>query len=731
MDVAALLTSAGINIAVTVVLLSLYSILRKQPGNLNVYFTRRLVARHSKRKGSCCLERFVPSPSWVVKAWETTEEEMLALGGVDAVVFLKIIVFSIRIFCIASVVCLLLVLPVNYFGKDMVHKRIPSESLEVFSIANVREGSAWLWSHCFALYIISCSACALLYFEYKSVTKMRLAHITGSPRSPSYFTVLVRSIPFSSEESYSDSVRKYFMNYYASSYLAHQMVYRSGTVQKLMSEAEKMYRVLRNVTTEQPKFITCRLCCGVPNSFKMLSKEADSVKGISRFGDLDIATREKESSAAFVFFKTRYAALVASEVLQSANPMLWVTDLAPEPHDVLWSNLWIPYRQLWIRKITILLASIAFMFVFLAPVTLVQGLTQLDKLSDAFPFLRGILKQKLISRLVTGYLPSVILMLFLYTVPPTMMLFSKAEGPISRSGRKKSACIKVLYFTIWNVFFVNVLSGSIIGQLSVFTFREIPRKLAEAVPIQAGFFMTYVLTSGWASLSCEIVQPVALIWNFMKNFIIRIKEDSSDVTLSFPYHTEVPKLLLFGLLGFICSIMAPLILPFLLIYFVLAYLVYRNQILNVYITKYESGGRFWPIVHNTTIFSVVLTQIIALGIFGLKQSPVASGFTIPLLIGTLLFNEYCRQRFSPAFRKIAAEVIMEMDRQDERSGTMEEIYQVLQSAYCQIKLTSQDLSKSTDISHHVDQDSIRDPEALKQEMEITKLGNVGCSLQFG
>nr|KJB63339.1 hypothetical protein B456_010G051200 [Gossypium raimondii] len=48
-------------------------------------------------------------------------------------------------------------------------------------------------------------------------------------------------------------------------------------------------------------------------------------------------------------------------------------------------------------------------------------------------------------RVVTGYLPSVILILFLYAVPPTMMLFSAMEGNISRSQRKRSACIKVLY----------------------------------------------------------------------------------------------------------------------------------------------------------------------------------------------------------------------------------------------------------------------------------------------
>lgn len=93
MDLSALLTSAGINIAICVILLSLYSILRKQPSNVSVYFGRRLASGGFRQKDPFILERFVPSPSWILKAWETTEEEILIIGGMDAVVFLRIIVF--------------------------------------------------------------------------------------------------------------------------------------------------------------------------------------------------------------------------------------------------------------------------------------------------------------------------------------------------------------------------------------------------------------------------------------------------------------------------------------------------------------------------------------------------------------------------------------------------------------------------------------------------------------
>lgn len=54
-----------------------------------------------------------------------------------------IISFSIRIFSIAAVICTVLVLPVNYYGKDRMHKIIPLESLDVFTIENVKEGSKW------------------------------------------------------------------------------------------------------------------------------------------------------------------------------------------------------------------------------------------------------------------------------------------------------------------------------------------------------------------------------------------------------------------------------------------------------------------------------------------------------------------------------------------------------------------------------------------------------------
>lgn len=132
------------------------------------------------------------------------------------------------------------------------------------------------------------------------------------------------------------------------------------------------------------------------------------------------------------------------------------------------------------------------------------------------------------------------------------------------------------------------------------------------------------------------------------------------------------------------------------------------QILNVYCSRYDTGGKMWPIAHNTVIFSLVLTQIIALGVFVLKKSPTSSSLVLPLIILTLLFHEYCKNRFLPIFKNISAQVfffcyyllsfisnwvmvklvtsiqdLIDMDREDEQSGLMEGIHEQLMSSYYQ------------------------------------------------
>ena len=96
--------------------------------------------------------------------------------------------------------------------------------------------------------------------------------------------------------------------------------------------------------------------------------------------------------------------------------------------------------------------------------------------------------------------------------------------------------------------------------------------------MQASFFIAYVVTSGWTSLlSSELFRLTPLMRSYFKRVFAGKAGDEFEVP-SIPYHSDIPKILFFGLLGVTYFFLAPLILPFLLVYFSMGYIIYRNQV---------------------------------------------------------------------------------------------------------------------------------------------------------
>ncbi|ONI19173.1 hypothetical protein PRUPE_3G263100 [Prunus persica] len=689
MIVWALLTSVGINLGLCLLFFTLYSILKKQPSYLDVYAPRLVAAKEeSEQRNGFNFERLLPTAGWVKRAWQPSEDEFMSATSFDAVVFIRIFIFSLRVFGFAGIVGVVILLPINYLGTqlDADSSDLANKSLDSFSISNVKDGSKWLWVHFCAVYIFSGVVCYLLYYEYSYISSKRIAHYYSSKPQPHQFTILVRGIPVSSGSSCSETVEKFFTEYYPSTYLSHSVVRRTNKLQRLTSDAKKLYRRLvhlKSETNPQRRSIRdgfCGLFGHKVNVLDHYGKKLETLEDNVRMEQLSVAG--KEVPAAFVSFKSRLGAAVALHIQQGTNPTEWVTERAPEPQDIHWPFFSSSFIKRWISKLLVVVAYAAVTILFLIPVVIVQGLTNLEQLETYFPFLESILSLTVVSEVITGYLPSLILQMFIAFVPPIMIMLSSVEGCISFSQIEKSACIKMLCFTIWNIFFANALSGTVLYRFDIFLDpKEIPGILADAVPAQASFFIAYVVTSGWTSLLSSVLFRLSpLICSIIKKPFSGKDGDELKVP-SIPYHSHIPKVLFFGLLGITYFFLAPLIIPFLLVYCCLGYIIYRNQLLIVYAPKYDTGGRFWPTVHNSTIFSLVLMHIIAIGIFGLKNLSLASSLIVPLPILTLLFNEYCRKRFLPIFEDYPLECLIKKDRQDQNDPTIAVFYNKLSTAY--------------------------------------------------
>ncbi|KAL5739116.1 hypothetical protein ACOSQ2_028296 [Xanthoceras sorbifolium] len=701
MILSALLTSVGINLGLCFLFFTLYSILRKQPNNFIVYASRLVGKTKSEETHDFNLERLVPTPGWVKRAWEPSEEELLSTLGLDAVVFIRIFIFSLKVFIFGGIIGIFFLLPVNFMGNQLSYdfSDLPNKSLDSFSISNVNNGSNRLWVHFCAAYVFTGVVCYLLHYEYSYISSKRVSYFYSSKPEPHQFTIAVRSIPVSSGSSVSEIVENFFKEYHHSTYLSHSVVRRTNKIQELINETDKLYRRLVFLKSSKDSQQTFKregflgLFGRKVNLLDHFEKKLEHLQDNVRMEQSSLAG--KEIPAAFVSFKSRLGAAIALNIQQGTNPTEWVTEEAPKPQEVYWPFFSASFMKRWICNLVVVVAYIALTILFLIPVVIVQGLTHLEQLETWLPFLKDLLRLTFVSQVITGYLPSLILQLFLSFVPPIMILFSSIQGFISFSQIEKSACNKVWWFTVWNIFFANVLSGTALYQVSVFLEpKSIPKVLAQGVPGQASFFIAYVVTSGWTSLSSELLRLMPLLSSYCSWLCSKIIEEFE--VPSFPYHSEIPRILFFGLLGVTYFFLAPLILPFLLVYYCMGYIIYRNQLLNVYAPKFETGGRFWPIVHNSMIFSLILMHIIAIGIFGLKQLPLASSLTVPLPVLTFIFNEYCRKRFLPIFKEYPTECLVKKDRADQNDPMMAEFYDKLVTAYQDPALTPIQYSRKTD-----------------------------------
>lgn len=97
--------------------------------------------------------------------------------------------------------------------------------------------------------------------------------------------------------------------------------------------------------------------------------------------------------AAFVSFKTRWAAAVCAQTQQSSNPTIWLTEWAPEPRDIFWDNLAIPYVKLAVRKLIMGVCLFFLTFCFMIPIAFVQSLANIEGIEKVFPFLKPIIEK--------------------------------------------------------------------------------------------------------------------------------------------------------------------------------------------------------------------------------------------------------------------------------------------------------------------------------------------------
>jgi Calcium-dependent channel, 7TM region, putative phosphate len=138
------------------------------------------------------------------------------------------------------------------------------------------------------------------------------------------------------------------------------------------------------------------------------------------------------------------------------------------------------------------------------------------------------------------------------------------------------------------------------------------------------------------------------------------------------YGWEFPTQLLVVVIVFTYAVICPVILPFGLVYFLVALVVYKKQILYVYSPIYESGGAMFPMVLQHTLFGLVCGQTTFLGYVwtrGCYYEPIA---LLPLPIMTVLVMRQFQETFADPSALLSLELARDYDRKSNLQACKEE-----------------------------------------------------------
>jgi len=343
--------------------------------------------------------------------------------------------------------------------------------------------------------------------------------------------------------------------------------------------------------------------------------------------------------------------------------------LAPKPHDLLWQNLAMSQRTRRVRKFWDGLWIVLFTIAFIVPNILTSVfLSDFSHLGLVWPaFQQNLLAHPTGWGIAQGILAPLVQTLMYMGVPVVFRRLFTHSGDVSRTSRERHVTARLYAFFVFNNLLVFSVFGSawryvasviaaqdrgvwqaiqdghlfsqlMTGLCNVSTFWltwQMQRNLGAAIDLSQAWIFTW----SWIQRKCFSPTPRELI--------------ELSAPQPFPYADYYNNYLFVSTVGLCMGILQPIILPVTAFYLGMDCIFKKYLLQYVFITKTESGGRFWKVLVNRMLFAVMLANAVIALIVGAQGvgsiNSVQNGnmlyAMIPLPILLLLFKCYCRRAY--------------------------------------------------------------------------------------
>ncbi|CAG8522184.1 3679_t:CDS:2, partial [Acaulospora colombiana] len=564
--------------------------------------------------------------SWIRPSLSVPESLLIERIGLDAAVFLRFIVMCRNIFFWLFLLGFIVIIPINVYGTKQDQGTFPEtmNPIEYLSITFLK-AQKWLVAHTIFTWVFSFIVYYHLYKQYREFAELKQDYFKSTNYQDSLHsrTLMVLNIPpaITSEQELGDFIESLKLDHPIS-----QMCigHRVGDLPTLVKEHDHAVRELEK--------ILCKYFKGRPTHLA------------------DVMDRVAHSAAKHIRHR-----LAAPKLI-----------LAPLPKDIVWNNL---------PLVGTAKGEHSFGFVktkFIATdLDLKHRSTKVDWLCYVrWPMMSTemtdtMTKHWVFVALMESWITPFLMSVFFVILPILLRTLARFQGKITESSLERSTLARLyLFFLLNNVIIFTAFTTiyDIATQIkaiidsgdtdvrdffSVLQNSNLLERIIESIIRVSTFWINYISLRGAGTL-IELAQFAVLLIKKIK-ILLTTETPRNKKELSrppdFKYAVYYNLHLFIFTIVMLYSVIAPVILIFCLLYFELAYLTYKYQLIFVYTTKAESGGTFWRVLFNRMIISTIFWQLVMIGVINMKGAHFQSIVLIPLPVMTVFLKILCSRSF--------------------------------------------------------------------------------------
>ncbi|KAJ7076822.1 DUF221-domain-containing protein [Mycena belliarum] len=617
---------------------------------------------------------------WLPPLIHTKEPELLEKIGLDAVAFLRFLRLMRGIFAGVALLTCCVLIPINY-RYNLAHVKLKRrDALSMLTIRDLK-GSA-IYGHVAISYLITILVLGLVFLHGRAMVKLRNQWFKSPEYMQSFYarTLAITNVPkrLQTDAGLNEIIGN------ASPYPVTS-IHMARTVGELPQLIEFHNQTVRDFEAILVKYL---------KAGNTRARPVVTFGGIFGFGGVHKDAIEyythklKQTEAAVETYRSRIVdrkpvnygfvslaavpyAHIAARNLARKHPRGATVTLAPNPKDIIWSNMTKSKRSLSCKRLIGFGWLSVICFLSLIPLLLVAALANLDGVAAAgyLPFLQSWSGNSSFTfAIVSGVVPPAVSGIFTVFLPRIMRWLGKYQGAPTHARLDRAVVARYFAFLVISQLIVFTLIGVILNSVTELV-DSIGRRasakeiLANLDKLPGRISKTYINTSTyWLKffplrgflVIFDLAQILNLLWISFKTRVFgRTPRDIREWTQppGFEYSIYYSNLLFMAAVGLIFAPLVPLVALAAAVVFWISSWIYKYQLMYVFTTKVETGGRLWNVVINRVLVCLLMMQCLMILTIGLQLSfrSVKMIIAIPPILGIIVFKLWMDRKFNKNF----------------------------------------------------------------------------------